>query len=83
MQQWLSSVFTSDQTITDYPINAQAVDVLYSAALEAKQHEARSQLVALGYRQKAEEYKTEGTFIDMWLLVYVVQHQYKYTIWVG
>ena len=65
VQQWLSFVLTSDQTITDYPINAQAVDVLYSAALEAKQHEARSQLVAQGYRQKAEEYKTEGTFIDM------------------
>lgn len=64
MQQWLASVFTSPQTITEYPINAQTVDVLYSAAREAKQHEARSQLVAQGYRKKAEEYKTEGTFID-------------------
>lgn len=60
VRQWLSSVFTSDQRITEYPMNAQAIDVFYHAALEAKQNETRFQLVAQGYRQKAEEYKAEG-----------------------
>lgn len=60
MQQWLSSVFTSHQP--EYLINAQAVDVLYSAALEAKQDETKFRLVAQGYRQRAEEYKAEGIF---------------------
>ena len=60
MQQWLSSVFTSNQP--EYLINAQAVDVLYSAALEAKQDETKFRLVAQGYRQRAEEYKAEGIF---------------------
>ena len=63
MQQWLSSAFKGDQRITDYPINTQAINLLYDAALEAKRDEARFQLVAQGYRQRAEEYKTEGTFV--------------------
>lgn len=60
MQQWLASTFTSPQRVQEYPINTQAVDLLYNAALEAKKDETRFQLVAQGYRQRAEDYKAEG-----------------------
>lgn len=69
VQQWLSSTFTSHQGITEHPINAHAIDVLYNAALEAKQDERRYQLVAQEYRQKAEEYKVEGISCYTGLLV--------------
>jgi len=57
VQKWLSSVFTR---IPDYPVNECSIDLFYDAAIEAKQYEKRSQLVAQGYKQRAEEYKTEG-----------------------
>ena len=63
VQQWLSSAFKGHQRITEYPINPQAINLLYNAALEAKRDETRFQLVAQVYRQRAEEYKTEGTFV--------------------
>ena len=63
MQQWLSSAFKGHQRITDHPINTHAINLLYDAAFEAKRDEARFQLVAQGYRQRAEEYKAEGTFV--------------------
>lgn len=63
VQQWLSSAFKGDQRITGHPINTQAINLLYDVTLEAKRDEGRFQLVAQGYRQRAEEYKTEGTFV--------------------
>ena len=60
MQQWLSSVFDGEQKISDYTINSQTIDLLYEAAVEAEEDRRRVQLVAEGYRQRAEEYKAES-----------------------
>ncbi|XP_065911751.1 HAUS augmin-like complex subunit 1 [Dysidea avara] len=59
VQQWLSSVFDGEQKISDYTINSQTIDLLYEAAVEAEEDRRRVQLVAEGYRQRAEEYKAE------------------------
>lgn len=60
MQQWLSSVFDGEQEIPEYTINSQTIDLLYDAAVEAEDDRRRVQLVAEGYRQRAEEYKAES-----------------------
>lgn len=60
MQQWLSSVFEGEQKVPECTINTQTIELLYDAAIEAEEDRRRVQLVAEGYRQKAEEYKAES-----------------------
>jgi len=77
VQQWLSSASIGHQI----PLNTQAVDLLYNTAIEAKRNEARLQLVAQGYRQKAEEYRTEGILVFTWTIIIYLTICYQNNIW--